>query len=189
MNKPHLVCNRLQIRLLESTEADLAADYYTKNEGHLIQTMAEYPDDLKCSLYWKKQALDNIDDYFEDKSCRMFIFTKNGDQIIGTVNFTDILRWVFQGCFLGYGIDRDFVGKGLMTEALGAAIDFAFNVMNLHKILANYQPDNQSSGKLLRKLGFYEVGLAKKEIYIGGQWRDHIETRLINPNWKNTINS
>jgi ribosomal-protein-alanine N-acetyltransferase len=72
-----------------------------------------------------------------------------------------------------------------MTEALEAAIDFAFNEMNIHKILANYMPSNKTSERVLEKLGFHKVGLVKDELYLGGKWQDHIETRLINPNWRN----
>lgn len=51
------------------------------------------------------------------------MFSLESEQILGTINFTDIMRGAFQGCFLGYGIDQNLQGKGLMTEGHKAAID------------------------------------------------------------------
>ena len=68
-----------------------------------------------------------------------------------------------------------------MHEALAAAISHTFETLELNRIMANYQPDNHRSEKLLRCLGFEREGLAKKYLKINGQWTDHVLTSLINP--------
>lgn len=50
--------------------------------------------------------------------------------------------------------------------------------------MANYMPHNQRSGNLLRRLGFVVEGYARDYLLINGRWEDHIQTSLINPNWK-----
>ena len=92
-------------------------------------------------------------------------------------------------CFTGHRPDR--LGgyapnptQFWVKEALKAAILYTFESTNIHKINANYMPSNKASGKVLKKLGFEEIGLAKKELFLGGKWCDHIETRLINKNWR-----
>lgn len=72
-------------------------------------------------------------------------------------------------------------GKGLMHEALVAAISHVFEVHKLHRIMANYQPNNQRSEKLLCRLGFEREGLAKRYLKINGLWADHVLSSLINP--------
>jgi [ribosomal protein S5]-alanine N-acetyltransferase len=67
-----------------------------------------------------------------------------------------------------------------MFEALTAAIAFAFDVLRLHRIMANYIPGNERSGKLLRRLGFNMEGYARDYLLIDGEWRDHILTALTN---------
>lgn len=184
---PELSTERTIIRFLVPTEAELVKEYFITNKEHLAATMPEFGPELQKTSHWKKRLKTNIQEFKQDSSCRFFILPKSNDKVIGTINFTEIIRGVFQGCFLGYGIDSHHQGQGLMTETVKAAINFMFSERNLHKILANYMPSNHASGQILKKLGFELVGLAKGELYLSGQWQDHMETRLINPNWKTTL--
>jgi ribosomal-protein-alanine N-acetyltransferase len=84
------------------------------------------------------------------------------------------------GHHLGYSIDKEHEGKGLASEAVGAVVQFAFDTLSLHRVMANYQPSNERSGKLLRRLGFVPEGYARDYLYINGAWQDHILTSLVN---------
>jgi [ribosomal protein S5]-alanine N-acetyltransferase len=111
----------------------------------------------------------------------------NKDNIIGSIGFTQIFRGPFCSCVLGYQIDHAAEGKGLMLEALRAAIDYMFTTQKLHRIGANYRPENVRSGRLLSRLGFRIDGFAKEYLFIDGAWRDHVLTSLTNeiynPTW------
>ena len=71
-----------------------------------------------------------------------------------------------------------------MSEALPAAIDYVFANLNLHRIMANYLPDNQRSGNLLKRLGFVVEGYARDYLLINGKWQAYILTSLTNHNWQ-----
>ncbi len=71
-----------------------------------------------------------------------------------------------------------------MTEAVRVAIQYVFEELNLHRVMANYMPHNQRSGNLLKRLGFVVEGYARDYLFINGGWEDHIQTSLINRNWK-----
>lgn len=101
---------------------------------------------------------------------------------LGFVNLTEIVRGVFQACFLGYDLAEKAQGHGYMTEACGAVIDFAFGALALHRLMANYSPTNARSAAVLRRLGFTIEGIAKDYLFINGAWRDHVLTSLTNPN-------
>jgi ribosomal-protein-alanine N-acetyltransferase len=109
--------------------------------------------------------------------------TREPEKIIGTVNFTNVIRGPFQACYLGYGIDQLFERQGLMREALETSIAFAFDELHLHRIMANYLPSNERSARLLAHLGFVREGEAKDYLYIQGAWRSHILSSLTNPRW------
>ncbi|MFP1591176.1 ribosomal protein S5-alanine N-acetyltransferase [Escherichia coli] len=74
-------------------------------------------------------------------------------------------------------------GKGLMFEALTAAIRYMQRTQHIHRIMANYMPHNKRSGDLLARLGFEKEGYAKDYLLIDGQWRDHVLTALTTPDW------
>jgi ribosomal-protein-alanine N-acetyltransferase len=82
---------------------------------------------------------------------------------------------------LGYAIDAAHEGRGLMREALQATIEYVFDVLRLHRIQANYVPENRRSGALLERLGFVREGLARDYLFINGAWRDHVLTARLNP--------
>jgi ribosomal-protein-alanine N-acetyltransferase len=100
--------------------------------------------------------------------------------IIGWISFTNIVRGIFQACNLGYKLAEDAQGYGYMTEAARAGIDFVFNTLRLHRIMANYLPHNHRSSAVLTRLGFAKEGYAKDYLFIDGKWQDHVLTALVN---------
>ncbi len=59
---------------------------------------------------------------------------------------------------LGYHLLPVYWGQGLATEAAGAVLRYAVDVLGAPTVLAGHHPDNASSGKVLTKLGFVRVG-------------------------------
>jgi len=114
---------------------------------------------------------------------RLMLFPRGNvaGPVMGTANFTQIVRGSFQACYLGYDLDKRAEGRGLMQEGLEAAIAHVFGPLRLHRIMANHLPYNQRSGALLRRLGFIPEGYARDYLFIDGAWRDHVMTALTNP--------
>lgn len=71
-----------------------------------------------------------------------------------------------------------------MTRALRMALEYMFDVQNLHRIMAGYMPRNKRSESVLKRLEFTQEGLAKDYLLINGKWEDHVLTSLTNANWK-----
>jgi ribosomal-protein-alanine N-acetyltransferase len=99
--------------------------------------------------------------------------------VVGVVNINEIVGGVFQSAYLGYYGMQEFSHKGLMTQALRAAIGFAFGDLGLHRLEANIQPENQTSLALVRRLGFRREGFSPRYLRIGGEWRDHERWALV----------
>lgn len=59
---------------------------------------------------------------------------------------------------IGYDLQEEHWGQGLMTEALQAILLFAENKMNVEKINAHIYVDNARSIKIAKKLGFIFSG-------------------------------
>ena len=99
---------------------------------------------------------------------------------IGGVVQAGFHRGIFQACHLGYSVDHDWQGKGLMFEVAQAGIAYMFDIQGLHRIMANHMPANVRSEKLLRRLGFEREGFARAYLKINGQWQDHVLNALVN---------
>ncbi len=105
-------------------------------------------------------------------------------QVIGQVNLTQISRGPFQNAMLGYSLDAQSRGQGLMNEALQTLIALAFErPIRLHRIQAAVRPENKPSLAVLRRLGFALEGLSQRYLFIDGAWRDHQVFALLNPAW------
>ena len=66
-------------------------------------------------------------------------------------------------------LGASYEGAGLMFEALTAAVEYVFAERRLHRIMANYVPTNERSGRLLRRLGFAVEGYARDYLYINNK--------------------
>jgi len=98
----------------------------------------------------------------------------NPRRIIGSVALSNIVEGAFLSALLGYRLDGQMTGQGLMSEAVEAVVEFAFSVLGLHRIEANVMPRNKASRKLLIGLGFEEEGIARRYLRIAGVWEDHL---------------
>jgi ribosomal-protein-alanine N-acetyltransferase len=185
MNTPVLETKRLRIKLLQPEISNSVLQYYLRNRESFSETESLRPSDFYTPEYWKEQSSKSLLEFKNDQAVRFCLFDQApSEQMIGTVNFTQIFRGAFQACYLGYAIDKKSEGKGLMTEALSRAIQYVFEDLNLHRIMANYLPDNVASARVLEKLGFVIEGRAKDYLFINGAWREHVLTSLTNHHWK-----
>jgi len=172
---------RLLLRIPEKEEAHLLAAYVTENREHLRSWEPYRSEGYYFLEYWQEQLRKIRKEFYLGQSLRLSIFLKKKPEspVIGVCNFTNFLKGVFQACFLGYSIHHEYQGQGIMAEALDAAIQAVFKYYKLHRIMANYMPRNERSGKLLRKLGFTVEGYARDYLKIAGRWEDHILTSKI----------
>jgi [ribosomal protein S5]-alanine N-acetyltransferase len=77
----------------------------------------------------------------------------------------------------GYLLDRQSWGHGYAQEAMGAFIAYR-REMGSTELLADTDPRNTASRRLLARLGFEETGHAARTWCIGGEWCDSIYYRL-----------
>lgn len=186
-----IITERLLLRLLEPVEAGLMVTYLTENRAHLepwepVRTEAYYTLEL-----WERELRSRQGQFFSGESARLVIFLRDNPKgpLVGVVNFSEIMRGVFQACFLGYSLHHAYQGHGYMQEALFAAVNYMFDTFKLHRVMANYMPRNQRSGQLLKRLGFNVEGYARDYLKIAGAWEDHILTAKIAEQKKELTNT
>ncbi|MFB7896500.1 GNAT family N-acetyltransferase [Streptomyces xiamenensis] len=75
---------------------------------------------------------------------------------------------------LGYWIDQDVAGRGVMPAAVAMATDHCFRLVGLHRVEICIRPENMPSRRVVEKLGFREEGMRPRYLHIDGAWRDHL---------------
>ena len=174
---PQLTTPRLQMRVLHAGDLQVYQQYLLKNREHLRP--------------WEPERQDS---FFSDQEClaRITLMQQHaetgiavpfsifsGEEMVGVCNFSNIVLGVFQACHLGYAISAAHQGKGMMREAVESGIQYMFEQRGLHRIMANYRPENLRSAALLASLGFEREGFARRYLKINGAWCDHVLTAKV----------
>jgi ribosomal-protein-alanine N-acetyltransferase len=180
---PELHTRRLVLRLARpGMEAAMAAFLRDNFPGHLDRWSPPAASAFFTEAFWRERLGAAVEEFFAGRAAR-FVLQEGAESspIVGTCNYTNIVRCPFLACYLGYQVARAREGRGLMSEALRATNAYVFENLGLHRIMANYRPENERSGILLERLGFVREGVAKGYLFIDGEWRDHVLTALTNP--------
>ena len=144
--------------------------------------VASYPPGFYSPRFWEGRLDANAEEALRETNVRYFILLKDArlrDRVVGTCNFSNIVQGAFRACHLGYGLDASLVGQGYMYDALSHALPAVMNALGLHRVMANYMPENARSARVLQRCGFVIEGFAESYLHIGGRWRDHILTSLV----------
>ncbi len=176
---PLIQTERTQIFTVHTDFAEQLLDYKIKNKAYL----EIYEPEREASYYTLSDTIErvkNMQQDMHDKKCLSLIaMPKDSQKMIASINFTNFIYGAFQACYLGYSIDQDYEGKGIMFEIAQAAIDHVKENLPIHRIMANHLVDNHRSAKLLKRLGFEKEGYARAYVRINGKWQDHILNALI----------
>jgi ribosomal-protein-alanine N-acetyltransferase len=170
---------RLLLSRPEPDDAPAFAAYVARNEAFHAPWTPPRPAGFFDEEYWRERFV--MFQAEERLGLSLRFLLRDGDDVAGVANFTQIFRGPLCACTLGYALDQPREGRGLMDEALRALLPHVFDVARLHRIQANHLPENLRSARLLRRLGFMPEGYARDYLFIGGAWRDHVLTALVNP--------
>ncbi len=92
---------------------------------------------------------------------------KENDELIGTIglhvrNFENALANQKE---IGYVLDDIHWGKGLMVEAVDAVLNYAFNMIELDRVLCGHVIDNVQSKRVIEKTGFHPTHQEQRDHY------------------------
>jgi [ribosomal protein S5]-alanine N-acetyltransferase len=104
---------------------------------------------------------------------------KSSDKMIGNIGFWRLIKEHYRA-EIGYMLHPDFWNKGIMKEALAAAIDFGFNQMKLHSIEAQINTGNTASAHILESVGFIKEAHFKENYFFQGIFSDTIVYSKLN---------
>ena len=184
MDIPQLLTDRLLLTVPGKEAAPRYAQFCRDNAKFLEPFQGPFYEREFAIDFWQTSLERRRHNVHADKNYSFGIFWRDAGlqgPLLGYCNFSEIVRGLFQACYLGYALGESAQGKGIMSEALECAIRFMWTSVKLHRIMANYMPHNERSAKVLKRLGFVVEGSAKNYLFINGQWRDHVLTALTNP--------
>ncbi|MEK5231935.1 GNAT family protein [Lysinibacillus sp. FSL K6-0232] len=164
---PTLATERLILRkgIVDDCQ-DILALYADENVvKYLPLTLFTATEDAIAELNW----YDKI--FREQTGLRWVIEEAKTKKVIGTCGYLNYEK-VHNRIEIGYDLNPEYWGKGLMQEALSNIIHFAFTAMEINKIEAKIEPENIASIKLLEKLRFAKEGVLRQHEFEKGKYVD-----------------
>ncbi|MCS6625265.1 GNAT family N-acetyltransferase [Roseibacterium beibuensis] len=104
-----------------------------------------------------------------------FVIERNG-VVIGKAGFWKLPE-------VGYILHPDHWGQGFAAEAVAAAISHVFAIRGIDDLIADVDPENAASIRLLERLGFVRTGFAERTWEIAGEWKDSLYYGLSRVDW------
>jgi ribosomal-protein-alanine N-acetyltransferase len=118
-----LKTQRLLLTPANENLAAMAADFYRRNEAHLAPWDPPAPMALATESFQQERLRLETAEMAIGAAYRWCLQPLAGPTIsVGKVSLTRVARASFQNGRLGYAIDREYEGLGLMREALQAVI-------------------------------------------------------------------
>ncbi|WP_342663206.1 GNAT family N-acetyltransferase [Agromyces italicus] len=153
------------MRLVAAGDGPALAAAYTRNREHLAPwEPLRTPEFFTAS--WHHRDVAGAMARLGAGTSVPFVLVR-GEEIVGRVNLSDLVRGVFENANLGYWVDERFVGRGLATKAVGMAVHHA-RAAGLHRVQAGALVHNTGSQRVLERNGFERFGLARRYLRIAG---------------------
>ncbi|MCS0346295.1 ribosomal protein S5-alanine N-acetyltransferase [Vibrio diabolicus] len=180
----HKLDGDLLLRTAEIGDADMITEYFQANREHLKPFEPKREEAFFSVNGWLQKLIKLNELHRMGLGYYCLLVRASSGEMLGTISFSNLSRFPFYSCNVGYSLAEKAQGHGYMRRGLTMACDYMFNVQKLHRIQAGYMPHNKRSESVLEHVGFNREGYAKDYLLINGEWQDHVLTSLINPNWQ-----
>lgn len=171
---PVLVGRKTRLRYAQTSDYAAWAALREASRDFLTPWEPVWPLDDLTKPAFRRRLRRYARDIREDRSYPFLIFTRESGALAGGLTLSNVRRGVAQSCSLGYWAGAPFAGQGLISDAVRAALIFAFGPLGLHRVEAACLESNAPSQAVLAACGFQKEGLARRYLRIDGHWRDHL---------------
>lgn len=161
MTAPTLASEHLILRQLKVDDAPALFDILS--DGEVMRYWSSGPhahiDETRSYIAWNAET---------EAGHVCWAITLDGRVALGWIILLPHRKNSFE---LGYILGRSHWGKGYVYEAACMALDHAFGNLAARRVMADTDPGNIGSIRLLEKLGFQREG------YLRQEWETHIGVR------------
>ncbi len=117
-----------------------------------------------------------LNSYERSQCIHMAIFYN--DKLVGLIGQHEI-SWMHKYTSIGYWLDKDSNGNGIMQRSLKAIIDYSFNEQELNLITLAAAVENKKSRSVAEKLNFKFEGIARQREWLYDHYVDHAMYSLL----------
>ncbi|MGG3891207.1 spermidine N1-acetyltransferase [Metabacillus fastidiosus] len=155
-----------ELRLRPLEREDLKFIHEINNDANIMSYWFEEPYEAFVELR------DLYDKHIHDQSERRFIVERN-EEMLGMVELVEI-DYIHRRAEFQIIIDPRYQGQGYAAEATRLAMDYAFCVLNMHKLYLVVDKRNEKAIHIYKKVGFAVEGELQDEFFVDGSYHSVI---------------
>ncbi|WP_087973874.1 GNAT family N-acetyltransferase [Oceanobacillus rekensis] len=104
------------------------------------------------------------------------------EKLVGVIGFNQ-LDWANNIGYIGYWLSPDYQGRGIMTNAVKALIDYAFSQLKLNRVDIRAAYENKKSRSIPERLGFSKEGQIRQAEWLSDHFVDHVVYGMLASDW------
>ena len=103
-------------------------------------------------------------------------------KIVGVLGFVYV-DWINRKTEIGYWIHKAYQGRGIITTATRALIDFAFTDWILNRVEIHVGESNFKSRAVAERLGFRQEGTLRETEWVNDRFIDQVVYAVLRRDW------
>jgi diamine N-acetyltransferase len=165
----------MTIRLRALERDDLEFVHALNNDSRIMSYWFTEPYEALVELR------DIYDRHVHDNRERRFVIEADGERA-GIVELVEI-DYIHRGAEFQIIVHPAQQGRGYAREATRAALDYAFAVLNLHKVYLVVDVENAAAIHVYRTVGFVTEGELREEFFADGRYRNALRMGILQPEY------
>lgn len=160
-----ITSKRLLIRPPIPGEASIVNDAIQESFKEIHATIPwaqEIPTVEQTEEFIRRAAANWILKKNEEPYLPLFIFDRNQTEFLGCTGYHHY-EWEIPNLQIGYWLRTSRVGQGIMTEAVNAILQYAFNELKIKRAAITCGANNIRSKNVCERLGFSLEGILKAD--------------------------
>lgn len=172
--------SKIKLKLIEMKHAEEVFKSIDTNREHLrpylpwVDSTRTLSDTKEFIKYSKKQ-------YVNNKGFDAGIWYEG--KYVGMIGFHSLNRRT-NSISIGYWLDKDYTGKGIVSYACKKFIKYAFDILKMNRVEITCAEDNVKSRAIPERLGFIEEGKVRDGEMRDGRYVDLVIYGLLKREWK-----
>jgi [ribosomal protein S5]-alanine N-acetyltransferase len=174
MNETHLKSERLHLKPIEISDLEAIHHLHSLPETDEFNTLG-IPENIEQT----RVIVENWISENQKENNQVFTFSiVFQSQFIGLIAL-NLGKEKYKNAEVWYKLHPDFWNKGFATEALKRIINFGFNTLKLHRIVAGCAVENIGSIRVLEKVGMTLEGRKRQNLPLKTGWSDNFEFAIL----------
>ncbi len=160
---PELTTQRLTLRRLSLIDVGDMYEYASRNDVAKYLTWHPHTDRTYTNEYLQYVATRYAAGMYYDWA----IVYEPECKMVGTCGFTSF-NFLADSAEVGYVLNPEYWGRGIMREALERVLQFGFETLGLHRIEARYVEENIRSRRVMEGVGMTFEGVLRDAMLVKG---------------------